>query len=159
MKKVQITTLMISSRRKARELALRALYAQEMSNNSVSVIIEEMIRGRGDQESLKNFAAKLVEISCLNKERIDGMITETARNWEFGRIAVLDKMIMRIAISEFLYFEDIPPKVSIDEAIEIAKKYSTEASGQFINGILDAVLIDLKEQNLLKKSGRGLSEN
>lgn len=139
-------------------MALRALYAQEMSNNSPSMIIEDMILGRDEEESLKGFAAQLVEISCRNKEEIDSMITQKARNWEFGRIAVLDKMIMRIAVSEFLYFEDIPPKVSMDEAIEIAKKYSTEASGQFINGILDAVLINLKEQNLLRKSGRGLSE-
>ena len=66
---------------------------------------------------------------------------------------------MKIAICEFLHFEDIPPKVSIDEAIEIAKKYSTEGSGQFINGILDSVLIELRSQNFLKKSGRGLSED
>ena len=65
---------------------------------------------------------------------------------------------MRMAICEFLYFDDIPPKVSIDEAIEVSKKYSTEKSGHFINGILDGILAHLKKEHLLKKSGRGLNE-
>jgi len=62
-----------------------------------------------------------------------------------------------MAICEFLYFEDIPLKVSIDEAIEIAKEYSTERSGQFINGILDSILLDLNKQGVIKKKGRGLN--
>jgi N utilization substance protein B len=70
----------------------------------------------------------------------------------------LDKLILRLALCEFLHFPDIPPKVTIDEAIEIAKKYSTEKSGRFVNGILDAVLIDLRKEGRLHKKGRGLSE-
>jgi N utilization substance protein B len=86
------------------------------------------------------------------------MIKRKAVNWEFSRIAVMDKLILRMALCEFLCFEDIPPKVSIDEAIEIAKKYSTEKSGRFVNGILDAVLNDLRAEGRLRKRGRGLSD-
>lgn len=150
---------MSSNRRKARELALRALYAQEMSNNPVPMIIEDMILSRAEEDVVKDFSAQLVKVCSENKVSIDEFINQKTQNWDFERIAILDKLIMRMTICEFLYFEDIPPKVSIDEAIEIAKKYSTEASGQFINGILDSVLIELKNKNLLKKTGRGLSED
>jgi N utilization substance protein B len=88
----------------------------------------------------------------------DMMIRRKAVNWEFNRIAIMDKLILRMALCEFLYFPDIPPKVTIDEAIEVAKKFSTEKSGRFVNGILDAVLIDLRKEGRLQKRGRGLSE-
>ncbi|MFQ5824645.1 MAG: transcription antitermination factor NusB [bacterium] len=148
----------MSKRRKARELALRASYALEMSGNPVDKIIEEMLLFRPEEEKVKQFAIELLKKSVEHKRYFDDIISDKAFNWEFERIAILDKLIMRIAICEFLYFEDIPPKVSIDEAIEIAKKYSTENSGKFINGILDGILMDLKTKGLLNKSGRGLDE-
>ena len=80
-------------------------------------------------------------------------------NWEFNRLAVVDRVILRICICELLYFEDIPPKVSINEAIEIASRYSTEQSDKFVNGVLDSVLEDLKSTGKMKKSGRGLLES
>jgi N utilization substance protein B len=148
----------MNSRRRARELALRALYAEEMTGNTVSDIIQDMIFEHDAEDKVKQFAEELVKATVKNKEEADRFIAGKAFNWDFQRIAVLDKLILRLAICELLYFEDIPPKVSIDEGIEMAKKYSTEKSGQFINGILDSVLIDLKKQNLIKKSGRGLQE-
>jgi len=148
----------MNSRRKGRELALRALYAYEMTGNSVEEIIRDMIHSHDADKKVKLFTEGLVKASVKNKDEVDKYITDKAQNWEFRRIAILDKLIMRMAICELLFFEDIPPKVSIDEAIEIAKKYSTENSGKFINGILDSILIDLKKQNILKKSGRGLHE-
>jgi N utilization substance protein B len=86
------------------------------------------------------------------------MIREKVNNWEMERIALIDRILLRIAIAELLYFPDIPPKVSINEAIEIAKEYSTAKSGKFINGVLDAILTDLKQSGKLNKSGRGLIE-
>ena len=74
-------------------------------------------------------------------------------------VNVIDKILLRIAIAELLYAVDVPPKVSINETIEIAKEYSTAKSGKFINGILDAVLVDLKKEGKIKKVGRGLIEN
>ncbi len=147
------------SRRKARELSLRALYAHELSENPLDTIIDEMILGTDEEARVKEFASKLVRCAAEQREVCDRRIKEKARNWEFDRIAVIDKLIMRLAICEFLFFEDIPTKVTIDEAIEIAKKYSTEKSGQFINGILDAVLLDLRNENLIRKTGRGLQES
>lgn len=146
-------------RRKARELALQALYAQEMTGNSIEAVIEDLILLHGVEDKVKNFAVQLFKKGAEEKESADKRIMKQAYNWDFDRIAILDKLIMRMAICEFLYFEDIPPKVSIDEAIEIAKKYSTEKSSQFINGILDGILLDLNKQKLLKKSGRGLSDH
>ena len=144
------------SRRKARELALRALYANEMSGNAVDGIIEDMIDSTDEEGSDREFAASLLRFATEKKEDCAELIVQKSHNWDFERIAVIDKLILRLAICEFLYFEDIPPKVSIDEAIEMAKEYSTEKSGPFINGILDSVLIDLEERALLKKAGRGL---
>lgn len=144
------------SRRVARELALRALYAHELSGNPVDDIVAEMIDSSREEERVKEFARSLFVKTAQNKEELDGFIVARTKNWDFDRIAIIDKLVMRLAICEFLHFEDIPPKVSIDEAIEIAKKYSTENSGQFINGILDGVLQDIKNANLLKKKGRGL---
>ncbi|HET56271.1 MAG TPA: N utilization substance protein B, partial [Ignavibacteria bacterium] len=77
---------------------------------------------------------------------------------KFERIALLDRLILRLALCELLFFEEIPPKVTINEAIDLAKKFSTEDSGRFVNGILDAVLRKLKQENRLAKHGRGLLE-
>ncbi|MCG8608448.1 transcription antitermination factor NusB, partial [bacterium] len=93
------------------------------------------------------FADKLVRLAVDNREACDELIIQKCHNWDFERIAIIDKLILRLAICELLYIEDIPPKVSIDEAIEVAKKYSTERSGQFINGILDSVLLDIENSN------------
>jgi len=140
-------------------LALRALYAHELSDNPIEGIVQDMILNNPqDHERVKAFAAALVRQCIFNKKAIEELIVGQAHNWDFDRIAVLDRLIMRLAICEFLYFEDIPPKVSIDEAIEISKKYSTEKSGIFINGILDGIFLQLKRDGRLSKSGRGLNE-
>jgi len=89
---------------------------------------------------------------------LDKMIKERVDNWEMDRIALIDKLLLRIGISELLFFPDIPPKVSINEVIEIAKDFSTSKSGKFINGILDAILNELKTEGKLNKFGRGLLE-
>ena len=148
----------MSSRRKARELALHALYAIELSQNPFNEVENDLIKNQENDELVKDFASQLFSKAVTNIEKLDELIKLKALNWDFERIAILDKLILRIAISEFLYFNDIPPKVSIDEAIEISKKYSTAKSGKFINGILDSVLSELRNTKLLKKSGRGLNE-
>ena len=134
------------------------MYAHEMSGNPLESVIENMIQSLNEDDKLKRFAVELLRASGERKDELEKLIVSRAQNWEFDRIAILDKLIMRMAICEFLHFEDIPPKVSIDEAIEISKTYSTEKSGTFINGVLDGVLNQLKGDGLLKKSGRGLNE-
>jgi len=134
-------------RRLARETALQAIYAQELSGDSIK-IVEANIIDRSEElpEELKPFAREIFESTTLHKKELDQYIKAKSENWDFERIAVIDRLIIRMAICEFLYFDDIPPKVSISEAIEIAKKFSTDDSSAFVNGILDAVLHMISEQ-------------
>ncbi|HDQ00053.1 MAG TPA: transcription antitermination factor NusB [bacterium] len=148
----------MSDRRKARELALCALYAYEFSKNPLAQIKQEQIESRISEKKVTSFAKHLVDLTVKSQSELDEMIKQKALNWEFGRIAIIDKIILRMSVCEFLNFPDIPPKVSIDEAIEISKKYSTEKSGKFINGILDSILAELRKDNRLNKRGRGLVE-
>lgn len=147
-----------SGRRRAREFALQACYAHELSGNPPEQIVGEVINTQDEAGTVLEFAAALFRRTVAENSFFDMLIRRKAVNWEFNRIAIMDKLILRLALSEFLYFPDIPPKVTIDEAIEIAKKFSTEKSGRFVNGILDAVLIDLRQEGRLQKKGRGLSE-
>lgn len=149
----------ISSRRIAREYVLKVLYSHEMTADPIQQIIEHLPGEKSLNVSSAQFADQLVNISIKNTAELDLLIEEKATNWEFSRIAILDRLILRIGICELLHFEDIPPKVTINEAIEIAKKYSTEKSGVFVNGILDSILHDLKESGDLHKTGRGLVED
>jgi N utilization substance protein B len=104
----------------------------------------------------KEFSIQLVNKVIACQKELDQKIKEKVDNWEMARIALIDKLLLRLGIAEILYFPDIPPKVSINEVIEIGKDYSTSNSGKFINGILDAILSDLKEEGKLNKTGRGL---
>lgn len=149
----------MSSRRRGRELALYALYAIEMSHNPLEEVKQDVIGRENDSGAIKAFAEQLFRNAISHIDELNEIIKRKAINWDFNRIAIIDKLILRIAICEFLYFEDIPPKVTIDEAIEISKKYSTAKSGQFINGILDSVLLELRNENRLQKRGRGLIDS
>jgi N utilization substance protein B len=104
----------------------------------------------------REFAKELVRKSILNHDEIRALIREHSKNWDVDRIAFMDILIMQLAITEFLYFPTIPTKVSLNEYIELSKYYSTEKSRNFINGILDKTLKDLKRNNRIVKEGRGL---
>lgn len=144
-------------RREVRERVLQALYAYEVGHDTAEHVIETVLRPmlKTDQEALQ-FATQLFLRTLNYSEVADHLIAEHLKNWDLTRIALIDRLLLRMAICELLAFEDIPPKVSINEAIEVAKKYSTEKSGQFINGVLDAVVLDLQRQGRLRKVGRGL---
>lgn len=103
-----------------------------------------------------DFGNKIVKISIKEQDYLRNLLEEFAKNWEIDRIALIDKILVQIATIELLYFENIPPKVSINEAIEIAKKYSTDKSKSFINGILDSILKKLTKENKINKTGKGL---
>ena len=149
----------MSSRREARERAMQGLYALEMTNSEPEYIINSILRSRlsTDPESLE-FAISLFIRTIEHSAEADEIVSRYTRNWELSRIALVDRILLRIGIAEMLSFEDVPPKVTINEMIEVAKGFSTARSGQFINGILDAVLTDLRNANRLNKSGRGLIE-
>lgn len=146
-------------RRKAREAALRSIYAVEVGANSPREVTQDVIKKMliDDSAGIK-FSEKVLLITTEHKKEFDEIISKHINNWDVDRLAILDKLILRMAITEFLHFEDIPTKVTINEAIELAKSYSTRKSGTFVNGILDAVLQDLNRENRIVKKGRGLIE-
>ena len=104
----------------------------------------------------RDFTKDLFRKALINHDELRGLISEHSKNWDVDRIAFMDVLIMQLAITEFLYFPSIPTKVSMNEYIELSKFYSTEKSRNFINGILDKTLKDLKKEGKIKKLGRGL---
>ena len=105
------------------------------------------------------FGHELINRTIENAKNLDALIQDFAEHWELERIALIDKILMQIALTELLDFPEIPNKVSINEAIEIAKAYSTSKSGIFINGVLDSLLTKFKEEGKITKKGRGLNES
>ena len=143
-------------RRLIREKVLQALYAYELSKDPIADVMEQTLKElHPDRESF-DFAKKLISETIQHENEIEQYIKAKVSHWEFDRIAVVDRMILRMGICEMLYFPDIPPKVTINELIEVAKIFSTENSGGFVNGVLDAILEDLKKTKTLNKTGRGL---
>lgn len=147
------------NRRAAREAALKSIYAVEIGGNKTQDVTKQIIKQalKDDRESIK-FSEKLLLTTVDHAALFDEIIQKHISNWEVNRLAVIDKLILRMAISEFLHFDDVPTKVSINEAIELAKSYSTRKSGNFVNGILDAVLSEFKKEGKINKKGRGLIE-
>ena len=138
---------------------MQSLYALEISHDPLPHIIENIFGELRDHEEEFAFGQHLLHATVEHQPAIDSIIKKKATNWNFDRIALIDRLLLRMGICELFYFEDIPPKVSINETIEIAKRFSTEKSGQFINGILDSILNDMKTDGTLEKRGRGLLES
>ncbi len=148
----------IPKRRHIRELVMQALYALEISKDTPQHVVDTILSELKEDDSNFEFALALFSTSINHQTEIDKRLKSKTEHWEFHRIALIDKILLRMSLTELLYFPDIPPKVTINEAIEIAKDYSTESSGTFINGIMDAILTDLKKEGVMNKTGRGLLE-
>jgi N utilization substance protein B len=149
---------MAISRRIIREKVMQALYAHEISDEPLDKITSELFENIKSDMHGYQFALAIIDRLTVNKKEVDNLIIHDIDNWGLERLAIIDKIVLRIAITELLFFPDIPPKVTINEAIEIVKKYSTDKSGTFINGILDTIYIKMKEQHKIEKHGRGLIE-
>jgi len=147
----------MTNRRAVREITLQALYAQKLSGEPLKHIIAPIVNKTfdGDKEA-RRFSEQLLFRVMENSEQLDEIISQHIQNWNINRLAVIDYLVLKIALCEFLKFEDIPTKVTINEAIEIVKKYSTAKSSKFVNGILDAALEELTEKGEIHKKGRGL---
>ena len=143
-------------RRIVREKVMQALYAYEIAKDPPDHVIKHVLAGLESNRDAHVFAEQLVLATIEHTVEIDNIIRTKVANWDFKRIALIDRLILRMGICELLYFTEIPPKVSMNEAIELAKLFSTEKSGQFVNGILDAVLEDVKKSGEHAKAGRGL---
>lgn len=147
-----------SNRRIVREKCMQVLYAYQLSGEGLTKLTQTMlidIRNENDRQ----FGEELINFTIANNSELSDKIKDKVANWELDRIAVLDKILIKMGMVEILYFPDIPPKVSINEVIDMAKEFSTANSGKFINGILDSFLSDLKKEGELKKVGRGLIDN
>lgn len=126
-------------RTQARELALQLMYQLDLRGDEILAEVDETLAPEGGDAEMLDFARELVH-GCLEKRaEIDRHIEEVAKNWQLKRMAAIDRNILRLATYELLFREDIPPLVTINEAIDIAKKFSTKNSGPFVNGILDNI--------------------
>ncbi len=126
-------------RRTARESILGALYAYELTGEEKAKVLVDIFERHSFDEETKSYISDLYNNIVDNKNWAEDLISDNLDNWKLERVATLDQLIMRIAINEIYFNEDIPPKVSISEAIEIAKIYSTEDSSSFVNGVLDSI--------------------
>ena len=126
-------------RRTARESILGALYAYELTGEEKNKVLLDVFERNSFDEETKIYISNLYDNILENKTWAENLISDNLDNWKLERVATLDQLIMRIAISEIYFNEDIPPKVSISEAIEIAKIYSTEDSSGFVNCVLDSI--------------------
>jgi N utilization substance protein B len=127
----------MGKRRKAREIVLQALYEAEFSDATPREIFDQQIARRGPTDEVVEHAEALFFKTLSSLDELDAIIGPALENWEMGRIALVDKNILRFALAEILYFSDVPSKVIINEAIEVAHRYSSDNAGGFINGVLD----------------------
>ena len=144
----------MKKRRRARELALQTLYSGELTGNDLDTLLKQL-KNRAEEEVF-GFASSLVKKVMSNNEFLDKHIASSVKNWEYNGIAVIDRIILKMALCELLYFSEIPPRVSINEAIDLAKIFSTAKSGKFVNGIIDNLYKKFQEKGKIQKKGQGL---
>lgn len=131
----------MGNRRKARELVIQILFYMEYNPGDPEKGFELICDNYNAPKKLRNFSKKLVQGIYENLEYIDNLIKKSSQNWRLERMSRVDRCILRLSVFELFFMEDIPPKVSIDEAVELGKKFGTEESGSFINGVLDNVYL------------------
>lgn len=138
---------------------MQVLYAYEISREPIQMLVES-IAGKDLERDPDQFtfAQNLIYAVLNHRTESNELIAAHTRNWDIDRIASVDRVLLAMGIIEFLYFPDIPPKVTINECVEVAKRYSTEHSGQFVNGVLNAILDSLTSEGRLRKAGRGLQD-
>ena len=135
----------MKNRRKAREVVLQALYKFDVSNEEIDNCLNDVLSLKKFNQEVIDFSKRLISFVDNKRDEIDETIKKYSKNWKFERMALIDRNILRIAIAEMLYMPDIPEKVSINEAVEIAKKFSTDESYAFINGILHRLYMDISQ--------------
>ena len=127
-----------SLKRKAREVVVKVLYEMEMGDLKRDEA-KERIGRKCSRGEIREFALSLFSHAVDNMDTIDRLLASVVENWHISRMAAIDRNILRMGTAEILFMDDVPEKVTINEAIEIAKKFSTADSGRFVNGILDRV--------------------
>ena len=135
----------MGTRRRARELAMQALFYMDANQNASPQMLERFCENFNPPQKARPFFMKLVTGVLEAKPQIDTLIERFSKNWRVHRMSCVDRNVMRVAVFEMLSCPDIPPKVSINEAIDVGKKFGTEESGAFINGIIDRIRIAIEE--------------
>ena len=141
----------MGKRRRARELAVQVLFHLEFSIDDPNEAVDLIYDKFNSQKSIKSFSKELVSGICENKKELDKLISSASKNWRIDRMSYLDRSILRLATFEILFMKDIPPKVSMDEAVEIGKKFGSKDSGSFVNGLLDNIYNNLLQEGRLTK--------
>jgi len=138
-------------RRKAREVAMQVLYGLDLAQGRLPEAVDLFWENFEAPEKVKAFSSALVAGTWQNVEQIDALLGSCAENWSVERMSRVDRSILRMAVYELLYCHDIPPKVAINEAIDLGKLFGSENSGAFINGVLDALYARLRADTNLTK--------
>ncbi len=136
----------IGGRRAGREMALRSLFQVDVGGASPEDAFNAVSDAERYEEGTVQFGRELLIGANAHAEHIDGVIERNARSWALDRMANVDRNILRVALYELLYRPDVPPSVVVDEAVELAKKYSTAESGRFVNGVLGNVVRNLEQE-------------
>lgn len=127
----------MGKRKKSRELALQVLYQIEMSDGDAEENFHLFWEHFNPSDELKEFSQKIVKGVCAHREEIDTLIEKHSEHWRLKRMSIVDRNILRSAMFELMFCPDTPTKVILNEAIELSKKFGSEKSGSFVNGILD----------------------
>ena len=136
----------MGKRRRARELALQVLFHMEYNPDDPDVSFDRICLCFSPPKDTRAFARQLVQGVWANRKDLDRLIAESSKNWRVERMSRVDRNVLRMAVFEVVYVREIPPKVSIDEAVEIGKRFGTEESGAFINGVLDHIYNSLPSE-------------
>ena len=140
----------MSRRRKSREHALKILYQRDFTKENIGDILKDYWKENNISPAVKDFSEQLAEGTVNNLKEIDSCIKKSSEHWMPDRMSAIDRNILRMAAHELIFMEDIPPKVTIDEAIEIAKKFGANESADFVNGILDKIKSELEQADQKK---------
>lgn len=132
-------SLPIKKRTRARELCLQFLYQVDLVGDDLLEDLSSFLRNEEPDKDTRAYAEEMILTTCKHRTEIDERIQRVAQNWQIHRMAVIDRNVLRLATYELVFRSDIPPKVAINEAIELGKRFSTSNSGAFINGILDKI--------------------
>lgn len=138
---------MVKSRRKARELAVQVLYSIEVGSVYADRALDEAIEAAGLTGDLALFAKKLVDGVYENRYDLDERLAAMIQGWDWWRVAAVDRCVLRVGAYELLFCPGIPPLVTINEAIEVAKRYSTAESGKFVNGVLARLMAETSKND------------
>lgn len=135
----------MGKRRRAREIVLQALYEAEFSERSPRDIVDEQVGRRSPSDETAEYARALFLKTMEKRADLDAVIHSLLENWAPERVSLVDRNILRFALAEVLYFPDVPARVIIDEAIEVAHRFSSEQAGGFINGLVDKFVKEFRK--------------